>query len=314
MPSVSLAVDVHGGDHGPEVVIDGVLAARKMSTTPFTTYLCGKGAVISATLDSLGYAHPSDETGIHVIHCPEVVDASDVPTRVWKNKRNASIVQCVTLQKEGTVKASLSAGDTRILMGASIFLLGRKRGIVRPALAALIPTTGSRPSLLLDVGANLDCRVDQLVTFGMMGYEYVKERMGVLSPSVALLNVGKEETKGTKTIIDAAKILSEKCPGYCGFIEGSRVLAGDVDIIVCDGFTGNILLKACESFHALTESVLQKNRRLINALKNKAAILNAENYGAVPLLGLEGVVFKAHGSSSSKAITQAMLAAIQAVT
>jgi glycerol-3-phosphate acyltransferase PlsX len=198
-------------------------------------------------------------------------------------------------------------------MGTSIFLLGRRQGVTRPALAAFLPTTASRTTLLLDVGANLECKVDHLVTFGLIGYDYVKQQFSVERPSVALLNIGKEATKGTRIIIEAARILNKKCEGFCGFIEGSRVLSGDVDIIVCDGFTGNILLKACESFHILTESVLKGDKRLIQKLMKKMRILNAENYGAVQLVGLQGVVFKAHGSSSSKAITQAILASAKAV-
>lgn len=313
MQSVCLAVDVQGGDYGSPVLIEGVLTALRQSKTSLSIYLCGDEHAIRETLHSLDASDAESAGNLIIEHCPQIIGSDDIPSRVWKNKRQSSIIRCISLQKEGVVQASLSAGDTRILISAAIFLLGRYKGVSRPALAAFLPTTSFRQVLLLDVGANLDCRVEHLVSFGLMGYEYVKHFFSMENPSVALLNVGEESSKGTKTIIEAAKILAGKCRGYHGFIEGDRVLAGDADVIVCDGLIGNVLLKACESFHMLTESVLDGNQKLIDTLKSKMSILNAENYGAVPLLGLQGVVLKAHGSSSSKAITQALLTAVQAV-
>ncbi len=313
MQSVSLAVDVQGGDYGSAVLIEGVLKARKTSKTSLTVYLCGDENIIETTLDSLSKTEDVSRENLIIEHCPQIVTPDEVPSRVWKNKKQSSIIRCISLQKEGVVQASLSAGDTRILMGAALFLLGRSKNVSRPALAALLPTTSARPSLLLDVGANLDCRVEHLVNFGLMGYDYVKRFFSAENPSVALLNVGEESSKGTRIIIEAAKILAGKCRGYHGFIEGDHVLAGDADVIVCDGFIGNVLLKACESFHLLTETVCGENQELIDTLKKKMAILNAENYGAVPFLGLQGIVLKAHGSSSSRAIAQALLTAVKAV-
>jgi len=313
MQSICLAVDVQGGDYGSRVILEGVLEAQKQSETTLTVHLCGDEKNIIDTLNALCGADEINREELVIEHCSQIVSADDIPSRVWKNKKESSIIRCISLQKEGVVSASLSAGDTRILMGASIFLLGRSKGVSRPALAALIPTTASHASLLLDVGANLDCRIENLVSFGLMGYDYVKHYFGIDNPSVALLNVGGESSKGTRTIIEAAKILAGKCRGYHGFIEGDRVLAGEADVIVCDGFIGNVLLKACESFHTLTDKVLHGQKKLIDALKDRMAILNAENYGAVPLLGLQGVVLKAHGASSSRAITRALLTAVRVV-
>ncbi len=313
METIRLAVDVQSGDYGYGVLLDGVLEARKKSNIPLVVHLCGNEREIAATLDSLGGTKYLNKHKLVIEHCYQTINSDEIPSRVWKNKKESSIIKCITLQKEGVVSASLSAGDTRILTGASLFLLGRFKEVARPALAAFLPTTKSHPSLLIDVGANLNCRVEHLVAFGLMGYNYISQFFSIDNPSVALLNIGKESFKGTKTIIEAGKILSKRCSGYIGFIEGSRVLAGDADVVVCDGFSGNILLKACESFHVLTESVLKGNRRLVNKLKKNMAILNAENYGAVPLLGIRGIVLKAHGASSSKAITHALLTAIKAV-
>ena len=313
MQPICLAVDIHGGDYGSKILIEGVLEAKKSSKTPLKVYLCGEEKTISETLNSLSGTEDFSDEDIVIVDCPQSVSDNDIPSRVWKNKKDSSIIRCVSLQKEGVVSASLSAGDTRILIGASMFLLGRSKEVSRPALAALLPTTGSRPTLLLDVGANLGCRTEHLVSFGLMGYNYIKHFFSIENPSVALLNVGEESSKGTKIIIDAAKVLAGKCRGYHGFVEGDRVLSGDADVIVCDGYTGNVLLKACESFHVLTESVLKGSQKLIETLKRKMTILNAENYGAVPLLGLKGIVLKAHGSSSSRGIAQALLTAARTV-
>ncbi len=313
MQPVSLALDVQGGDYGSTILIEGVLEAQKQSKTELIIYLCGDKNIIQEALVSAGVRSSDKKENLIVEHCPQIITTEDVPSRVWKNKKQSSIVRCISLQKEGVVQASLSAGDTRILISAAMFLLGRSKGVARPALAAFLPTTSSRQALLLDVGANLNCRVEHLVSFALMGYEYIKRFFKIENPSVALLNVGEESSKGTKTIIEAAKVLAVKCRGFHGYIEGDRVLAGEADVIVCDGFTGNVLLKSCESFHTLAEKVLDGQPKLIDAIKNKMAILNAENYGAVPLLGLQGVVLKAHGSSSSRAITQALLTAVRVV-
>lgn len=313
MQSVSLAVDVQGGDYGSSVIIEGILKAQKESSTPLIVYLCGNKKNILTIIDSYGCNEGLLNKELIVENCPQNIDVDEVPSRVWKNKKRSSLIRCISLQKEGIVQASLSAGDTRIIISAAIFLLGRAKEVIRPALAAFLPTIISQPSLLLDVGANVNCRVEHLVAFGLMGCEYVKKYFLIENPSVALLNVGKESSKGTKTIGEASHILSARCGGYCGFIEGGRLLSGDANVIVCDGFLGNVLLKTCESFHTLIESVLKGNQKLINLLNKNMTILNPENYGAAPLLGLKGVVLKAHGSSSSKAIAQAIFTAVRTI-
>lgn len=288
--------------------------ARRRRAGPLPVHLCGDEREITDILVSLGISASSlCDQGIAVEHCPEIVSPDDIPSRVWRTKSRCSIVRCIALQKEGVVDVSLSAGDTRIIVGAAMFLLGKCDGVTRPALGALLPTTADRPSLLLDVGANLNCRAEHLVAFGLLGYNYMKHSFSVGIPSVALLNIGEESSKGTRAIVEADKELATKCRGYRGFIEGSRTLSGDVDVIVCDGFVGNVLLKACESFHVLTESVLSGNVELIETLRNRMTILNAENYGAIPLLGVRGVVMKAHGASSARAISYALGTAVRAV-
>lgn len=308
-----LAIDVMSGDYGSSVIIQGIIEARRLCREQFVVHLCGDAKRIHESFNNLGVSKKEYGSDLVIEHCWENISSQDIPSRVWKNKVNSSIIRCISLQKEGYVDASISAGDTGILMGAAIFILGRLESVARPALAAFLPTTRPRPSLLLDVGANLNCRVNHLVTFGLMGYRYYKNFFGIKTPRVALLNIGKEPSKGTNVIIEAGKELRKTCIGYMGFIEGSGVLLGEADVIVCDGFMGNVLLKACESFHLLAQTVLGQNKKLMEQIFDNMAILNPENYGAVPLVGIKGTVLKAHGWSSSKAIANAIVTALTAV-
>jgi glycerol-3-phosphate acyltransferase PlsX len=176
-----------------------------------------------------------------------------------------------------------------------------------------MPTTSGRHVVLLDVGANVNCRADHLVSFGLMGRDYVRTFFGTEAPKVALLNVGAERSKGTPIVSEASNRLGRVCPEYSGFIEGSRILSGDADVVVCDGFVGNVLLKMCESFYALTESVLAESPEILGTVKKTMAVLDAGSYGAVPMLGIDGIVLKAHGNSSSRAIANAVAATLTVV-
>jgi glycerol-3-phosphate acyltransferase PlsX len=314
MERIRLAVDVESGDFGAEIVLAGVAEALQRSETRFKVFLCGNKGDIEKILrtDNGGAGRFNDD--VEIVHCPDRVTAQEQHRiRVWKEMRNASIIRCITLQKEGTVDASISAGDTAILLGGALFILGRRKNALRPALAAFLPTTAKRGALLLDVGANLNCRKEHLVSFAIMGREYLIAMGDCATPRVALLNVGSEQIKGTDVIGEADKILRRKCPGYAGFIEANHVFSGGADVIVSDGFAGNVLLKTGESFHMLMKSVLEKKPSMLAGLKEEMAILDAENYGAVPFLGIRGIVLKAHGRSSPRAIASALLAAEVAV-
>jgi phosphate acyltransferase len=314
MERIRLAVDVESGDFGAEIVLAGVAEALQRSETCFKVFLCGDKGEIEKILrtDKGGAGRFNDD--LEIVHCPDRVTAQEQHRiRVWKEMRNASIIRCITLQKEGAVDASVSAGDTAILLGGALFILGRRKSALRPALAAFLPTTAKKGALLLDVGANLNCRKEHLVSFAIMGREYLIAMGDCATPRVALLNVGSEQIKGTDVIGEADKILRRKCPGYAGFIEANHVFSGGADVIVSDGFAGNVLLKTGESFHMLMKSVLDKKPSMLASLKEEMAILDAENYGAVPFLGIRGIVLKAHGRSSPRAIASALLAAEAAV-
>jgi glycerol-3-phosphate acyltransferase PlsX len=313
MLPIRLAIDVMSGDNGSKVIINGILEARRLSSEPFVAYLCGDSERILSLFDELGVSDDDRRATMFIEQCSDLVSPGEVRSRVWRKRAESAIIRCVTLQKQGKVDASISAGDTGVLMGAAIFILGRHKGIKRPALAAFLPTTGKRQTMLLDVGANLNCRVEHLVGFGIMGYSYVNRYLEIPQPKVALLNVGTESTKGTKTLFDAAQWLAKRCKGYAGFIEGSGVLQGEADVVVCDGFAGNVLLKTCESFHLLAQSVFGNNPALAEAIRNNMDVLNPENYGAVPFLGIRGIVLKAHGGSTQRAIANAILTAITSV-
>lgn len=313
MDRARLALDVAGGDFGASVLIRGVLEAFRLRPDAFTARLCGDAQRVKDALAQEGVSPREYGDRITIEHCPQTISADDTPSRVWKNKQGAAIVRCIALQKEGRADASISAGDSGVLMSTAIFVLGRLEGVSRPALAAFMPTTGKHPVLLLDVGANLDCRPEHLVCFAMMGAGYIGPFCERETPRVALLNVGHEPSKGTKVVYEADRVLRRQYRGYRGFVEGSGVLAGEADVIVCDGFVGNVLLKASESFHTLTRKVLQNQPELLESIEEHMSILNAENYGAAPLLGIDGVVLKAHGSSSPKAITNAIMKAITAL-
>jgi phosphate acyltransferase len=308
-----IAIDVMSGDYGSSVIIEGIIEARRKAAEPFIVHLCGNAETIRMLLKKSGIDEKKCEGELIIEHCSDVIDSHDSPARAWKKKSNSSIVRCISLQDQGVVDVSMSAGDTGMLMGAAIFILGRIKGIGRPALAAFLPTVLKRPSLVLDVGANLNCRPAHLVNFGIMGFNYIKKILDLPSPRVSLLNVGEEPYKGTKNISEADKELRRTCSGYTGFIEGSGVLMGEADVIVCDGFAGNVLLKTCESIHILAKKFLGQSRDFVEKINETMAIFNPENYGAVPLLGIKGTVLKAHGCSSSKAISNAVLTALTAV-
>jgi len=314
MEKVRIAIDVESGDFGPEVVIQGVLDALRKCQSPFEAVLCGDRLRIEQILEKEKLVAEAFSACISIEQCLEKVAPFEKRrSRVWKDHTRASIIRCIALQKEGRVDGSVSAGDTAILLGAALFILGRRVEALRPVLAASLPTVKNRPVLVLDVGANLNCRAEHLVSFARLGFEYVKAMSGVESPTVALLNIGKEPVKGTGAICEADTVLREKGGAYIGFIEGDRVLSGDADVVVCDGFAGNVLLKACESFHRLIGSVLGSKPELLTLLQKDMEVLNSENYGAVPFLGIKGIVLKAHGGSSPKAIASAVLVAERVV-
>jgi len=309
--TVRVAVDVTGTDRGTPAVVAGVLTALQLLPGRFSVHLCGRQGEIEKQLDASNDS--SLRSHITVVDCPQGVTPEDNPATVWKRKTGSPTIRCISLQAEGAVDASICAGDTALLMPAAHFLLGCRDNVSRPALAAILPAVEREQTLLLDVGANLNCRSEHLMHFARLGGEYVSRFYGISQPKIALLNVGTEHKKGPAFLGEVRNRLQREHPGFCGYVEGSHVLSGKADVVVCDGFTGNVLLKACESFYLLAEAILSDDQNLLGAVRSKMTVLNAENYGAAPLLGVKGIVFKAHGNSSSRAITNAILKTVHAV-
>lgn len=295
------------GDRGSAVMLTATAEALRRHRGALHPILCGHRDCIASQLREL----PADDREMldsaEIEHCPETVENAVEPVKAWTEKKQSSVVRCIALQEEGKARASVSAGDTGVLMSAALFILGRSCQYKRPALAAFLPTARGIPSLLLDVGANVSCRAEHLVDFARMGFEYYQRHFrNNPATRVCLLNVGKEPYKGTPEIRQADSLLrAEMQEVYAGFVEGSEVLQGTADVLVCDGFTGNVVLKTCEAIHRLIENVLGPDSPALDSTR-KLAPLNPENYGGAPLLGIQGTVCKAHGASSAVAMANAI--------
>lgn len=311
MSSRTLAIDVHGGDVGITNVMPAIAQVLNSSDGDFTLALCGVKSEIENHISNLRLGSFLESGRIFIIDAPQVVPPGESVSRIWRNYPESSLVRAVSCQKEGLADATLSAGDTGALFAASVFLLGREEGVTRPALAATLPTEAGGTVLLLDVGASLDCNPEHLLNFGQIGYRYMKRLDNLNEPSVGLLNVGTESHKGTAKIRHAHTLFSESCPGYYGYVEGGDMLKGKHSVVVCDGFIGNALLKNSESLFSFMK------RQIAGALSGQVSkrleMFNSEIYGSVPILGINGNVFKAHGGSSINAITHAVATALKTV-
>ncbi len=245
------------------------------------------------------------------------------PAQAVRSKKDSSIVAGCRLVKNGHAEAFFSAGSTGACMAAATLVMGRIRGVSRPAIATVVPTAGA-PAVLLDVGANADCKPDNLLQFGFMGAAYAETVLGVTQPRIALLNIGEEPTKGSALAIEAHRLMEDTLPGFAGNIEGRDVLAGEVDVVVTDGFTGNIALKLLEGtsrvllgqikdvmtatpVHALAAALFRPGFR---GLRER---LDPDTYGGAPLLGVNGVCIIGHGSSGARAVDAAIGVAATAV-
>lgn len=313
-----IAIDAMGGDHAPKSVVEGALQAVSQDPS-LTIVLVGDE---SAILQHLPATRPS---GIEIHHTTEVIEAEDEPVRAVRRKKDSSMVVVMQLARDGKADAAISAGNTGALMTAGLLIAGRMAGIERPALAAFIPNVQGKASLLLDVGANVDAKPLHLLQYAVMGSVYAEKGMGIAQPRVGLLNVGTEETKGNELSKATYPLLAlRKNIHFIGNVEARDVMQGTSDVIVCEGFAGNVLLKALEGCAATIFSQLKKEFTSSFLNKIAAAILKPglvrfkkrmdyAEYGGAPLLGLNVPVFKAHGSSSALAIQNAILAAARYV-
>ncbi len=316
---VVVALDAMGGDHGPGVVVDGAVRFFKESPKKLKNnvkiILVGNQDTIARLLSIAG----GQKFPFEIQHASQVITMDDHPAEALKQKPDSSMVVMAGLQRKGIANAMVSPGNTGAMMASSMFALGRIKGIPRPALASTIPTIGN-PTILLDVGANVGCRPQLLYKFAFMGSIYSKLVFGVKNPKISLLNVGSEPSKGTTEIKEVYGLLSRAPLNFTGNIEGNSILMGQSDVIVSDGYTGNVLVKFIESIAAMVGGTLYLEmkkqwtsrmgylfmRPSFNRLWKK---FDAAEYGGAPLLGLNGVSIVAHGSASALAIRNAIAAA-----
>jgi glycerol-3-phosphate acyltransferase PlsX len=310
-----IAVDAMGGDEGLAVMLAGVARARTRFGD-LTFLLVGDEAAIRAGLDD----HPALGAVSEIVHAPDVVGSSDKPSQAMRRAKTTSMGVAIDLVKKGRANAAVSAGNTGALMAMAKLALRMLPGIDRPALAAPLPTLGDNDVVMLDLGANTECDARNLVQFAIMGAAYARTTLDLERPRVALLNIGSEDQKGTDVIRDAAAELkaAEHLPlAFTGFVEGDKLARGDHDVIVCDGFAGNIALKTAEGTarfvgdllkRAFTSSIRSKVGFLISrpATKLLRDHLDPNNHNGAVFLGLKGIVVKSHGGANELGVATAI--------
>ena len=308
-----IALDAMGTDLAPGPEVLGSLQALEQLEPDIEIVLVGDEPVVRAELAKHG--GPPPRLSVH--HAPDRVTASDSPASVIRRKPGSSIVVGLKLHQEGAVQGFVSAGSTGAMMATSLFTLRPLPGVDRPAVATPLPTV-SGPCLLIDSGANVDCKPHQLVQFAHLGSTYARETIGLSEPRVALLNIGEEPEKGNEVVAETHALLANE-PGirFIGNIEGRDIILGACDVAVCDGFVGNVLLKFYESVAGFIISLLGPHlaeaREKSPDLQNVFRILDYSEYGGAPLLGVGGVSIICHGESPPKAIRNALAVAARAV-
>lgn len=309
-----VAIDAMGGDHAPAEIVRGALLGA--AAWGAEVLLVGDAARIEPLLPS------PRPPGVEVVHAPGAIPMDAPPIEAVKRGKDASIVVAARLVKEGKADALVSAGSTGAAMAAALLTWGRIRGIDRPAIGTVLPTLNGA-CIILDVGANVDCRPGHLVHFGLMGTVYAERVLGISNPRVGLLNIGEEATKGNDLALEAYPRLAGSGFRFVGNVEGRDILPGRADVVVCDGFVGNVVLKFGEGMaHVLFDLIRQAVHRdwrsrlggylLRGALRDVYRRMDYTEYGGAPLLGVQGVCIISHGASNAKAVKNAVRAAVEA--
>lgn len=314
---IRIALDAMGGDFAPAEIVKGaVQASRELAAE---IMLVGNPDQIGRELKKY-----KDKGKLPIVSASEVITMNDHPVQAVKSKKDASVNVAVALVKDGKADAVVSAGNTGALMAAALFKLGRLPGIERPAIATEFPLPSGKV-LLLDMGANADCKPKHLEQFGVMGSLYAKHVMHIANPRVGLLNIGEEKEKGNELTRETWPLLKQAPINFIGNIESKEILQGNVDVIVCDGFTGNLILKFGESLGVSVFQMLKAE--LSRGILNKIGLafllpsllrirkkVTYDEYGGAPLLGIAGTVFKAHGRAKAAAIKNAIRESVEAVS
>lgn len=313
---VNVAVDAMGGDNAPAEIVKGAIEAVNEDQR-IRVFLVGQEQAVEQELAK--YTYPAER--VSVITATEVIEPSEAPVMAIRKKKDSSIVKSLGLVKEGTCDAVVSAGSTGAVLVGGQVLVGRSKGVERPPLAPLIPTENGA-ALLIDCGANVDARPSHLVQFAKMGSVYMEHVIGVKNPRVAIVNIGAEEEKGNALVKETFPLLKD-CPDihFIGSIEARDIPAGHADVIVCEAFVGNVILKLYEGvggvlINKVKSGMMTSLRSKIGALLVKPALkqtlktFDLEQYGGAPLLGLKGLVVKTHGSSKAVEIKNSILQCI----
>ena len=313
---IKVAVDAMGGDNAPQEIVKGAVEAVNESSK-VKVYLVGMKEAVERELS--GHTYPKEQ--IEVVPASEIIETAEPPVMAIRKKKDSSLVKALNLVKDGTCDAYVSAGGTGATLVGGQVIVGRIKGVERPPLAPLIPTaTGC--SLLIDCGANVDARPSHLVQFAKMGSVYMEHVMGIKNPKVGIVNIGAEEEKGNALVKETFPLL-KNCPdiNFIGSVEARDIPAGAADVVVCEAFTGNVILKTYEGVGStliskVKEGMMTSLRSKIGALLVKPALkqtlkaFDLEQYGGAPMLGLKGLVVKTHGSSKSIEIKNSILQCI----
>ena len=314
--TVTIALDAMGGDHGPSVTLPA--AVTMLSKHEFLRLiLVGKQEVLEPLVERQGGRY-GDRLKVH--HASEEVSMHELPSQALRGKKDSSMRVAINLVKNGEADACVSAGNTGALMATARFVLKTVSGIDRPAICALIPSHGGHTHML-DLGANADCTPEQLFQFGVMGSALASAVYGIREPRVGLLNIGEEEIKGNEKVKEAARLFNGSHLNYIGFVEGNDIFSKDVDVVVTDGFVGNVSLKTMEGLAKLISQIIREEFRQTLFTRLRALIampvlhairrrLDPRHYNGASLLGLRGVVVKSHGGTDSVGFASAIRIAI----
>jgi glycerol-3-phosphate acyltransferase PlsX len=311
---VRIALDAMGGDKAPGVIIDGAVAAIREVGDDLKIALVGRQDAVEPVMAEKGIP----EGSIDLIDARDVVGMDEQPAATLRRKRESSIAIGLLLQHEGKAEGFVSAGNTGAVVANALFTLGRIKGVRRPGIATIVPNEAGG-CILLDVGANIECTPEHLYEYGVMGVCYAERVLGKSGARVGLLNVGEERGKGTEVVQAAYDLMEGSDLNFIGNVEGRDLFAGSVDVAVCDGFVGNIVLKFTESVVDMVSVVMREGMTstvrgrlggllLRPAFRRLKSRFDYAEYGGAPLLGVDGVVTIAHGSSSVRAIKNAILA------
>ena len=288
---MKIGIDILGGDFAPDATIAGAVLARKELPQDVQLVLIGDQDGILSGLKALG-ANPAE---FSIVHAPDIITMHDHPTRAIPQKPNSSISVGFDLLAKKEIDAFASTGNTGAMLVGSMYKINTIPGIIRPCITSVLPTVDGGNSILLDVGSNADCKADVLYQFAVLGSLYSKNVYGIENPRIALLNIGEEESKGNLLTIAAHKLMKDSDEiNFIGNLEGRDLFSGKADVVVCDGFTGNVVLKEAEGIYTL-----MKKRGIKDEYFDR---FNYENYGGTPILGVQGNVLIGHGISNDKAI------------